>query len=211
MRPEGSPVRPGTVLVALSLCLTAACAGDDSPPASAPLPAASASASAPAPAVTTETPAATASPPPGSTTRPPRSRFENDPAVRVLRQHYRGMAIGVNEESMRVADLTASSTKTRLKILPDLFRDEYGDRYPGPIPFTPVAVKKRSATLHDVKICVLADGWLQDAQTGRPTKKRAVQALQAWVIKTGPGWRVDHVYTEPSIDCDGVKISEVVF
>jgi hypothetical protein len=143
-------------------------------------------------------------------TATPTSEFEDDPAVQALRVHYLGSAKAVNAKTFDIPELARSSTKTRLQQLPALFRFEFGDHYPGPIPFTPVSVSVVTATKHTVLICVLGDGWLQDPATGKPTKPRKLYQGVATVIKQGSTWRVDDI-SETGGSCDGVSIQEVPF
>jgi hypothetical protein len=190
------------VAAVLAAGLLAACSsgsgGVVAPPTATPVPASS---SAPSPS----TSSATASPSPTAL-----SAFEGDPAVKALRMHYVGLAKLVNARSDKVPELRRTSTTERLKVVVGLFRPEFGDRYPGPIPFTPLGVTHDSASRTRVVYCVLSDGWLQDPKTGKPTLPRKVEHGVATVTLSGGSWKVT-LAERSAGSCAGVQIPEVEF
>jgi hypothetical protein len=140
----------------------------------------------------------------------PDGRWEKDPAVKALRLQYLGSAKAVNAGRTDIPELRKSSTADRFSRLDAIWAPEYGYRYPGPIPFTPLAVSAESETTRVVALCVLAKGWLRNPNTGQPAEPRQVQRGRARVVKEGGTWRVDSIRGADG-SCDGVPIEEVRF
>jgi hypothetical protein len=140
----------------------------------------------------------------------PDERWEKDPAVKALRLQYLGSAKAVNAGRTDIPELRKSSTAERFSRLDAIWRSEYGHRYPGPIPFTPLAVTAESSTTRVVALCVLAKGWLRNPNTGLPVEPRQVQRGTARVVKEGGAWHVDSIRGADG-SCDGVPIEEVRF
>jgi hypothetical protein len=163
---------------------------------------------------TTGEPAATSVPVPPQgdpvATGTPDDRWEKDAAVKALRLHYLGSAKAVNAGSTDIPELRKSSTAERFSRLESIWSSEYGYRYPGPIPFTPLAVTAESTTTRVVTLCVLAKGWLRNPNTGRPAEPRQVERGTARVVKEDGSWRVDSIRGADG-SCDGVPIEEVRF
>lgn len=162
--------------------------------------------------------ATTASPPPTVTasarasrvSRRPLSRYERHPAVRALRTHYVGLARSVNLQTPDVPELVSTSTPARRALNRRITQVDYGLYYPGPVPFTPVAMRAVDADTRLVRLCVLGEGWGQDPNTGDPVNPRAVRAVLATMVRVRSAWLVDHI-AETRASCRGVTIREVTW
>jgi hypothetical protein len=188
--------------LAATTTLLAGCGGGGSPQVAPPT--ASSSVVSPTPIASATTPA------PAPSSAAPLSAFEADPAVKALRLEYLGGAKAVNLKNGDLPELRDSSTQARFERMQALVRPEFGMHYPGPVPFTPLAVSAASAGERRVAMCILGDGWLQDPATGRPTAPRRVTRWTASVVKQGTAWKVDAVRAAPD-SCAGVQIPEVLF
>jgi hypothetical protein len=180
---------------------------ETSPPAGSIPPGSTPPADTAALTTTSVTPAAQGDP---VVTGTPDGRWEQDPAVQALRLHYLGSAKAVNQSSTDIPELHKSSTARRFSRLDAIWRPEYGYRYPGPIPFTPLGVSAESGTTRVVALCVLAKGWLRNPNTGLPAQPRQVERGSATVVREAGGWRVDSIRSAEG-SCDGVPIEEVRF
>ncbi|MGN6605760.1 MAG: hypothetical protein ACTHMS_01945 [Jatrophihabitans sp.] len=191
--------------VLLAAALSAGCTSSGSPKADAPssTPATSATSSA-APTSTTPAPSSSSA---TSAAPPPLSPFEADPAVRALRLFGAEGARAITAGKVTTPAFDATMTPT---LRPDakLFTgDERGLRYPGPLPFTPVRVQVRSGTEREVRLCIVAQGFAVSPKTGKPVTKRAVQAIDATVVRQGGVWLVN-TFEGASFSCAGVTIQE---
>lgn len=140
----------------------------------------------------------------------PRSRFERNPAVRVLRTHYVGLAKSVNLRTADVPELVRTSTTARAAVNPSVMRTELGLHYPGPVPFTPYAVRVVDSRTREVLMCAVDEGWGRDPATGRPARPWSVVRLVATVVRVDGRWLVDRIVRTPG-SCVSVRIYEVMW
>lgn len=205
MRRAAGLVRTGvlTVGLALSLSLLTSCSGGSgSPAATAP-----GTPSQNGAVVATTSPSASPSAS-RSASAEPLSPYEGDPAVKALRLHYLGAALGINRKNMHNKQLKDSSTARRYGVMTQLAKPEFGTYYPGPNPFTPLDVTRVSATERKVVFCGVETGWTLNRKGGKPVAKRTLSSLEGTIVRQQGRWRVSQLlYRKDS--CTGVEIPEV--
>jgi hypothetical protein len=182
-------LRTFAVAVAAAGLLSAGCSGsgaDQAPPA--------------VPSGSTSPSAEPASSPPT-----PASPYEDDPGVKTMRAFYAAVARAINARNLRHPDLVAVSTPRRAARNEINLKEELGNRAPGPVPFTPTAVRSNGPRSRTVLLCVLGDGWTVNPKTGRPARPRMVKAGRAELIKVGGRWKVDGL-TGATFSCTGVEV-----
>ncbi|MCW2568946.1 MAG: hypothetical protein JWN54_3043 [Mycobacterium sp.] len=157
---------------------------------------------APPVASATASPPASTSPSPSAT---PAGPYEKDPGVQTMRAYYAALSKAVNARNLRLPELVALTTPKRAAQIVILLRDELGNRVPGPVPFTPVAVRSNGPGSRTVLLCVLSNGFSLDPKTGKPARARLVRAIQADLVKVGGRWKVDEV-TRKSFSCAGAEV-----
>jgi hypothetical protein len=117
--------------------------------------------------------------------------LEYNGAVKALRREYTTAAEAVNQQNSSPTGWLLSSTTARRRVLPTLWKKEFGLRVPGPIPFTPLSVAIRTSSQRVVDYCVVTDGWLQDPKTGDPVGTWTVTRAKAISVKVHGVWKVD--------------------
>jgi hypothetical protein len=135
----------------------------------------------------------------------PLSPYENDPGVKALRKFYAAAAKAINVRNLRHPDLVAMSTPKRQARNEVLFKTELGLRVPGPIPFTPVAVRSNGSTSRTILYCGLDEGFSLDPKTGKPARPRSVVPVAASMVRIDGRWKVDSL-TSADFSCVGVKV-----
>jgi hypothetical protein len=95
-------------------------------------------------------------------------------------------------------------TRKGRQIMPTRFSQEIGLRYPGPVPFTPVAVRADG----DVVTCMWVAGWGRAEATGKPAERKKVVPMRIDMDRVRGKWRVsDLLYSEA--DCGAVDVRGV--
>jgi hypothetical protein len=87
------------------------------------------------------------------------------------------------------------------------WQQEFDKYFPGPLPFTPVAVTG-SPRRADVTTCVLGAGFALDKPGGKPAEKREVISVVFTVAKQGGTWLLAGI-VQGTADCGGVRIKGV--
>lgn len=160
------------------------------------------------PPTTTATSTSSTPPPTTSSAPPPLSRFESDPAVKALRTWAAQVGRTVNGGHYDDAALDALMTPTMKRGIKPVTGGEVGRHYPGPVPFTPIAVTLLSSVNREVKICVVAGGFSTDKHGGRT--KHKVLPIRADLTRVGGRWLLNHFYTA-TFSCSGVHVPEVTW
>lgn len=137
----------------------------------------------------------------------PLSKYESDPGVRTLRAWAVKVARSLTAGHATDAAVDKLITPSFRKLMVSLDKGEVGHYYPGPQPFTPVAVKAPDASTHVVNMCFLAAGYSQHPRTHTVWNKRRVLPIQATVERINDSWRISHFYSG-KFSCQGVKIPE---
>lgn len=182
--------------VAAALML-AGCGGSEDDPAPAPSP------------TPTPTPSETATPTPTPTTSPtptatPASAFEDRPQVVVLRRWAVAYGNDVNANAPSLPRSQKYETKAGKDILPAIAGSDLGHYFPGPLPFTPVAVRAGGGQA-TVTVCLMTRGWAQDKRTHKPTDRKQVAPAQFVLKRAGKVWKVETLQ-QAKADCGGVKV-----
>lgn len=185
-------VRTAGLAVASAMVLvTAACGGDaEAPPKAAgsrtetpsatPTPTAGESPSAPASASATPTPSPTR-------TARPLSPFEDEPQVMVLREWAVAMARGVNADDRAFEEAAPYMTKAGRRVINRLAQEDIGQRYPGPMPFTPTAVTVDGRRA-EVAVCWWGTGFALDPKTKKPARKHSKDTVTYVMKLQGGRW-----------------------
>ena len=200
-------------LLVASVVLSAACSGESSGvlPAVDPQPTTSSEAdpqpSAAAPSEPATGPSPTAAPTASSTPRPSNSsagRFESDPAVKALRAYYAAVSDAINQQNIQLPALLALSGPKQ-RTFHSNYREEFGYRSPGPVPFEPLSVAVNSSTQRTVTFCGMNDGWTRDKKTNKPRKPVDVVAVKSVMVRRSGHWIVDDTLAS-SVSCEEVKL-----
>lgn len=167
---------------------------------------------APASTAPASTAPESAAPAPGTpvttaTTKPskPLSRFEADAAVRALRAWARQAALTINKGKFDGPALDALMTPKLRRSMKQILGNSVGYRYPGPLPFTPAAVRRSSPTERHVDACFVTDGYALDPKTGKRSGRHHVTAIAAQLRRSDGVWRLD-VFAAGEFSCRGVHI-----
>lgn len=194
-RSYGGVALLGSALLLLGL---AACGGG-APSQSAPIPSES-------PMSTTASATASSSAP-----ATPQSPFEHDAQVKVLRQWAAAAAKDINADDKSFPRSSRFETPAgRVEFAGPVFGGELGRYYPGPLPFTPVAVKTSGGT-SEVFACIVGGGFSRDSRTSTKVEHHQVNASKITLVKAQGGWRIDSLYAAPDTDCSGVKIERATW
>jgi hypothetical protein len=192
--------------VALGLGLLSGCGSNDAAPQAAGTSSSSSSTASPTP---TPSPSSTTAAPTTSAPKPtktiaPLSRFEGDPAVKAARAFAAQSGRAVNARSMSYKPWLALMTPQARANRAVYIKEDLGQKYPGPLPFTPTFVSSRGSTA-TIKACVWVQGWGVDPRTGKPARKRQVLPLAFEMKKPGRTW-LFNALTDSSGSCDGVTV-----
>jgi hypothetical protein len=158
-------------------------------------------------ATTSESPTPTPTP-----TVAPLSPFEDRPEVKALRAYFDALARAVNARDRDLGSITAFATPagveaSRSPVAGDI---EHGYRWPGPEPFTPLAVRKKKGKA-TVSTCLVTVGWSVHRKTGKPVykpKERRVGSVLFHLVRSRGHWKVDGIVFGTG-DCASVRIKEV--
>lgn len=145
----------------------------------------------------------TGSSPGARTTTRTRSALESRPQVKAVRAWASAVAREVNSRSTSHEATRRVTTARAAKRLPRTYASEYGLRYPGPVPLTPVSVQTRGSTAR-VAACVQTSGWGVDGQGVSPEGN--VITASSFVLKRVRGtWKLDRIVGRTD-SCDGVTV-----
>jgi hypothetical protein len=186
----------GAVLLALALTVSA-CGGEDADASDNPSKSTS--------ATPTPTPTATSTPTPTVT---PVSPFEDRPQVQALRSWADAAARDVNARQRDFPTARQFQVDTE-KVRSDVsvsWREDFDKYYPGPLPFTPIAVSGSKGESR-VTTCVLSQGFSLKRQGGPPAEKREVIPVVFTMAKQAGAWRLAGI-VGGTADCGGVQIEE---
>jgi len=198
------PSRRTTSLAALLIVLglaVSACGGSGADAADRPTTSAPTSASP-----TTATPTPTPTPTP---TEAPLSAFEQRPQVQALRSWAAAAVRDLNarrREFPKAQQFEVDTDKVRqdVKIT---FHDDFDKYYPGPVPFTPIAVTG-SGSRSLVTTCVIGAGFALTKPGGPVAEKRRVIPVVFTMAKERGTWRLAGIVLGTA-DCGGVRIKGV--
>ena len=144
-----------------------------------------------------------------SPTKPPKakplSRFEKRPQVKVTRQWAVAYARDINARQYHLPRSAAFETEHGRTVVPNIDKSDMGLHFPGPLPFTPVAVSGSGAGAQ-VTICLWEQGWGQ--KHGKPAGKKKIGPAVFLMKKVAGAWRVDDLQVATA-DCSGVRIKGV--
>ena len=193
------------VAVALTTVLGAAaltsCGGDGNAATDKPVESTSSS-------PTASSSSATPTPKPTPTLRP-LSRFEDRPQVKVARQWAIGAAKATIANDRSVRAIKPFVTPTGLKRMQGYLAEDMGRLYPGPVPFTPLAVRDQGGKA-EVPTCMWVGGFTLDPKTKTPDKAPRIIGMKFLMFKQGGKWRIDDmVYT--NFDCKKTAVKGRAF
>jgi hypothetical protein len=199
---------------ALCLGLLTGCGGSDAAPQAVASPS-----SSPTSAPTAATPSTTVAPAPTTSapkpkpkptkTLAPLSRFEGEPVVKALRAFAAVSGRAVNANTLNYKPWLALMTPYGRKTRAYYIKEDLGMKYPGPLPFTPTAVKVTGSTA-TVKACVWVQGWGLNPRTGKPARARRIVPATFYVRKSGKAWLFDAMTIKAST-CSGVSVKGRAF
>jgi len=185
-------------LAAAVLLATAGCGSDGTAAGPAP--------TSGTPTTASSTP--TTTPPAPAPTEPPLSRFEDEPAVKAIREW--AIILGKGIPKADLSGLSRVSTGEALSATKAGFDGDFGNEWPGPQPLTPVVVK-RAGQRTTVDLCYLAKGWSLDPKTHTPVAaKRLVEAARFTVRDRGGRWLITSIYSS-EIDCSDIPVKGVAW
>ena len=171
--------------VALTATLTACGGGDDD---AAQTPAQETTAATPESSSATPSPTPTPSP-----TLKPLSRFEDEPQVKVARKWAAGVARATTADDRSARAIKPFTTPEGWKRMQGYMAEDMGRYYPGPLPFTPLAVKSSGASGR-IPMCLWVGGFSLDPKTRRPDKAPRIVGADLTMKKLGGKWKVDDLY-----------------
>jgi hypothetical protein len=160
-----------------------------------------------APATTVTTPASSTPPPSPSTSAKPLSAFEKDPAVIALRAWAAQAAKTVNSGHYTDKALQALMTPALAKTMKHVMGNVVGQHMPGPVPFTPIAVKRISARERYIDACFVTNGFAVNPKTGKHEHSRVVTAIDTGAHLVDGTWKTD-AFFNGKFSCKGVAIPE---
>jgi hypothetical protein len=183
---------PATCAALAAILMLAGCGGTDAKPAPAPKPSSSPTTAAPS-ATPTQTPSAQ-----------PLSPFEDRAEVKVIRKWASAYGRDINAGSKTLKRAQKYESSAGRSVLPGVAGSDLGHYMPGPVPFTPVAVRTQGAT-SNVTACVQLRGWVTDKTTHAPIEKKKVGASLFTLKREHGGWKLDY-FTAAKADCKGVQV-----
>jgi len=133
------------------------------------------------------------------------SRFEGRPQVKTARHWAVAYARDVNARQYQLPRSAAFETDHGRTVVPNIDKSDMGLHFPGPLPFTPVAVSGSGASTQ-VTICLWEQGWGQ--KNGKPAGRKKIGPAVFLMKKVAGTWRVDDLQVATA-DCSGVKVKGV--
>jgi hypothetical protein len=129
--------------------------------------------------------------------------------VMVARQWAAGIARDINDRDKAYPVAGAVSTAKARGYMGDFGGADLGEGlvYPGPVPFTPTAVRVTGGTAR-VSVCAQVKGWAQSRKTHLPADKRSVRSEDIVLRRVAGSWRFDD-FVRGSADCSSVPVKGV--
>lgn len=161
---------------------------------------------------THRSPSATATPTPTpspSATATPLSSFEDRPQVKVARAWMSAAAQDVNAKLRSIPHAVPYETESLRGLMSQIFAEDIGRYYPGPLPFTPVAMKAQGKRT-TVSACAWFKGWAVDPKTRQPVEKKVTGPTEFILVKQSGQWKVDR-WQVAKFDCSGVNVEGVTW
>jgi hypothetical protein len=144
-----------------------------------------------------------------SPTKPPKakplSRFEKRPQVKVTREWAVAYARDVNAGHYQLPRSAAFETDHGRTVVPNIDKSDMGLHFPGPLPYTPVAVSGSGASAQ-VTVCLWEQGWGE--KHGKPAGRKKIGPAVFLMKKVGGHWRIDDLQVATA-DCSGIKVRGV--
>lgn len=131
------------------------------------------------------------------------SDLEASGPVKAARAWAAAVAKEVNARSSSHAPTRAVTTARGAKRLPRTYADDYGLRYPGPLPFTPLSVQVSDGVAR-VPACVQTGGWATGAD-GMSAQGNQLTASTFVLRRVRGDWRLDRITGRPD-SCEGVTV-----
>ena len=193
--------RVAVLVAALTAFVVAAACTSSSKPSRSDTPLGSSSSATLSPTPTPVTPK------PSPTKSAPLSRFEADPAVAAMRAWSAQVAKDVNAGGkFNDPALLVLETKKFASQVRSIIGTDVGTYYPGPAPFTPLAVTVVSPTERKIKMCIVSTGFAQNSKTHKPAKKLKLLPSEAVMPLVSGDWKLDSLTQAPTTSCAGVKV-----
>ncbi len=144
--------------------------------------------------------------PSATPTRPPLSSFEGTPQVKALRAWAAAAVRDVNarREDFPLAQVHEVDTFEVRNDVGVSFQEEFDKYFPGPLPFTPVAVK-RSGDQTVISTCVIGSGFALTKRGGPPAEKLSVVPVAFTMARQGSRWLLAGILAG-SGRCDRVTV-----
>lgn len=159
---------------------------------------------------TTPTPTTTPTSTPTTTpTAAPLSPFEDKAPVEALRSWAAAATRDVNERH-RDFSLARRFQVESAKVRSDVstsWHEDFDKYFPGPLPFTPIAVAGGGSRA-TITVCAVASGFSLTRQGGKPAEKRTVIPVVFTMARQRGTWLLAGIVAGTA-DCSGVKIKEV--
>ena len=156
--------------------------------------------------------AASTSASPSPTKKPkaePLSRFEGDPAVKVARAWAAAVARDINARSHSLARARKYELSSDNPHFAYSVYEEFDKYYPGPVPFTPVAVTRDGAS-RKVTTCLWAGGFARTRRGGPRATKHSIVGIEFTARRAAGSWKLTDVLGA-TVDCAGVKVEGVLW
>lgn len=156
-------------------------------------------------------PTATSAPSPTPSPSPspaPLSAFEGDPAVQGLRTYLSALAAALNAGDLQLPALVAASTPERAALHQELFAEDLGQYYPGPVPLEVLGVRAVSADQKQVLGCVVDGGFGLTGPGGTPAEPLEIVSTQTDIRLVDGTWKVADAVLADGVDCTGLTLED---
>jgi hypothetical protein len=192
----------GVTAAAVAFGLSGCGGGDE--PAAAP----TSSTSSTTTSSTSSSSATTTSTPTPTQTRAlaPLSRYENDPRVKGLRQFAYQYGRAINAKNRNYKPWLATLSPKAVKERGEFIDEDLGQRYPGPIPFTPVKVTATSGSSARISLCLQWQGWGRNPKTKKPARAADIGPGYVDLLKREGRWVVDTLGRDTTFSCSKTKV-----
>ena len=123
----------------------------------------------------------------------------------MTRQWAVAYARDVNAGQYHLPRSAAFETDHGRTVVPNIDKSDMGLHFPGPLPYTPVAVSGSGASAQ-VTVCLWEQGWGE--KRGKPAGRKKIGPAVFLMKKVGGAWRVDDLQVATA-DCSGIKVKGV--